>query len=105
MTSGGNGISGSGQRGRLLAALAAMLLWPAAVSAQMFSDRPPPMPPAAIPDAPSGPAMNLAPPSGPASTPTLPPTLTQPSIAVVPPVAAPPAASTPDQAVLSLTAR
>jgi hypothetical protein len=82
-----------------------MLLWPAAVSAQMFTDRPPPMPPAAIPDAPSGPAMNLAPPSGLASNPTPPPTLTQPSIAVVPPVAAPPAVSTPGQAVLSLTAR
>jgi hypothetical protein len=107
MISGSNGIGGSGQGGRLLPALAlaTMLLWPAAVSAQMFSDRPPPMPPAAIPDAPSGPAMNLAPPSGPASIPTPPPTLTQPSIAVVPPVAAPPVASTPGQAVLSLTAR
>jgi hypothetical protein len=105
MTSGGDGISEPGQGGRLRAlALAAMLLWPAGVSAQMFSDRPPPMPPAAIPDATSGPAMNLAPPSGPASTPTAPPTLTQPSIAVVPP-AAPPAVATPGQAVLSLTAR
>src|ERR1700754_2515356 len=105
MTSGGDGISGSGQGGRLMAfVLAAMLLWPAAVSAQMFTDRPPPMPPAAIPDASSGPAMNLAPPSGPASIPTPRPTLTQPSIAVVPPVVAPPA-TTPGQAVLSLTAR
>src|SRR6266404_3711024 len=107
MTTGGHGISGSGQGGRLLraCALAVTLVWPAAVHAQMFTDRPPPMPPAAIPDAPAGPAMNLAPPSGPASVPTLPPTMTQPSIAVVPPAAAPPSASTPGQAVLSLTAR
>src|SRR5882672_101956 len=107
MTRGDHGINGSGQRGRLLRAfaLALMLAWPAAVHAQMFSDRPPPMPPAAIPDAPAGPAMNLAPPSGPASIPTLPPTLTQPSTAAVPPVAAPPAAPNAGQAVLSLTAR
>src|SRR3979411_1657993 len=88
MTSGGHGISGSGQGGRLLRAfaLALMLVWPAAVHAQMFTDRPPPAPPNAGPDAPSAP-------------------LTQPSIAVVPPVAAPPAPSTAGQAVLSLTAR
>jgi len=107
MTSGGHGISGSGQSGRLLRALALalMLVWPAAVHAQMFTDRPPPVPPNAVPDAPSGPAMNLAPPSGPASIPSLPAPLTQPSIAVVPPVAAPPAPSMAGQAVLSLTAR
>ena len=107
MTSGGHGISGSGQGGRLLRAfaLALMLVWPAAVHAQMFTDRPPPVPPNAVPDAPSGPAMNLAPPSGPASIPSLPAPLTQPSIAVVPPVAAPPAPSSAGQAVLSLTAR
>jgi len=107
MTSGGHGISGSGQGGRLLRAfaLALMVVWPAAVHAQMFTDRPPPVPPNAVPDAPSGPAMNLAPPSGPASIPSLPAPLTQPSIAVVPPVAAPPAPSTAGQAVLSLTAR
>jgi hypothetical protein len=107
MTSGDSGIGGSGQGGRLLRglALAAMLLWPTAAPAQMFTDRPPPVPPALVPDAPSGPAMNLAPPAGPASVPSLPAPLTQPSIAVVPPVAAPPAPSTPGQAVLSLTAR
>jgi hypothetical protein len=54
--------------------------------------------------------MNLAPPSGPASMPSLPaplmqPSLTQPSIAAVPPVVAAPSASPPGQAVLSLTAR
>jgi hypothetical protein len=90
--------------------LALALLGPVPVSAQMFSDRPPPVPPSSIPDAPGGPALNLAPPSGPGSLPTLPPTLTQPtivppSIATVPPVAPPPGASTAGQAVLSLTAR
>jgi hypothetical protein len=76
---------------------------------QMFSDRPPPVPPAAVPE-PSGPAMNLAPPSGPASIPSLPPaltqpSLTQPSIVAVPPIIAPQSATVPGQAVLSLTAR
>jgi len=68
MTSRGNGIGGYGRAGRLLPALAlaAALLIPASGSAQMFSDRPPPVPPASVPEAPSGPAMNLAPPSGPA---------------------------------------
>jgi hypothetical protein len=83
----------------------------APASAQMFSDRPPPVPPAVVPDVPdvpSGPALNLAPPSGPAATPSLPAPLTQssPSIATVPPPAvAPPGAAAPGQAVLSLTAR
>jgi len=86
----------------------AVLLWAtlaAPATAQMFSDRPPPVPPASVPE-PSGPAMNLAPPSGPAATPGLPPPLTQPSIAAVPPaVVAPQGAAMPGQAVLSLTAR
>ncbi|HKS20688.1 MAG TPA: hypothetical protein VJS63_15910 [Bradyrhizobium sp.] len=77
------------------------------VSAQMFSDRPPPVPPASVPDAATGPAMNLAPPSGPGSIPTMPapltqPTIAQPSITTVPPVTPP---ATAGQAVLSLTAR
>ena len=72
----------------------------------MFTDRPPPIPPASVPEAPAGPAMNLAPPSGPASMPNLPAPLTQPPIAnVAPPVMAPPGASSPGQAVLALTAR
>jgi hypothetical protein len=88
-----------------LAALVALAV-PTASLAQMFSDRPPPVPPSSIPDVPSAPAMNLAPPSGPASAPNLPAPLTQPPVsAVTPPVAAPPIASTPGQAVLSLTAR
>jgi hypothetical protein len=80
----------------------------APVSAQMFSDRPPPVPPAAVPEPPTGPAMNLAPSTGPASVPNLPPSLTAPpSVAAVPPVvpAPPPGAATPNQAVLALTAR
>ena len=113
----GNGGHGRGRRILPALALATMLggLIPATVSAQMFSDRPPPVPPAAVPDAPTGPAMNLAPPSGPASGPILPapltqptlaqPSITQPSIAAVPPVTPPPGASTAGQAVLSLTAR
>ena len=110
MASGDDGIDRAGRRGRLLSAfafaavLASGIVAPAA--AQMFSDHPPPVPPASVPEAPpSGPAMNLAPPSGPASIPSLPAPLTQPSIAAVPPVVAPPGASTPGQAVLSLTAR
>ena len=106
MTSGGNGIYRSWRGGRLLPLLALALagvLTTAPAMAQMFSDRPPPVPPASVPE-PSAPAMNLAPPSGPASSPSLPAPLTQPSI-TVPPVAAPSGASTAGQAVLSLTAR
>jgi len=109
MTPGGNGIDGSGRGGRLLPALALagilVSLMATSAPAQMFSDRPPPVPPASVPEAPSGPAMNLAPPSGPASIPSLPAPLTQPSIAIVPPAAASPSASTAGQAVLALTAR
>src|SRR6266404_2519055 len=108
MTLGATGINGSGRSGRPLPALvlAGILisLIAAPATAQMFSDRPPPVPPAAVPE-PSAPAMNLAPPSGPASIPSLPAPLTQPSIATVPPVAPLPGAPTPGQAVLSLTAR
>jgi hypothetical protein len=110
MTSRGNGIGGCGRGGRLvpLLALAVALLLPAAGSAQMFSDRPPPVPPALVPE--PAPAMNLAPPSGSGSAPSLPapltqPTIVQPSIGTVPPVVPPPGASTAGQAVLSLTAR
>ena len=75
--------------------------------AQLFSDRPPPVPPASVPD--PGAAVSLAPPSGPASGPTPPPpTLTQPApppVAVAPPATAPTAAAPPSQAVLALSAR
>src|SRR5260370_37170521 len=108
MTLGGNGISGSGPGGRLLPALVLAGVLVAAIAApvraQMFSDRPPQGPPAAVPEL-SAPAMNLAPPSGPASVPSVPAPLTQPSIAAVPPVTPPPGAPAAGQAVLSLTAR
>jgi hypothetical protein len=106
MTSGGNGIHRSRPGGRLLAALALACVLHAAMalpaSAQMFTDRPPPVPPGSVPD--PGGAISLAPPSGPASIPSLPAPLTQPSTAV-PPVVPAPGASTSGQAVLSLTAR
>ena len=108
MISGGNGIDRSRRGERRLPALVLgcllISLIAAPANAQMFSDRPPPVPPAAVPE-PSAPAMNLAPPSGPASIPNLPAPLTQPSIAAVPPVVAPQGAAVPGQAVLSLTAR
>src|ERR1700694_799181 len=107
MTFGGNGIDRVGRSERLFPGLvlAAMfvLAISTSVSAQMFTDHPPPIPPGLVPD--PGSAINLAPPSGPSSIPSLPPPLTQPSAAAVPPVVAPPAASTAGQAVLSLTAR
>jgi hypothetical protein len=89
----------------LAGVLLAVIVTPA--TAQMFSDRPPPVPPASVPE-PLGGAISLAPPSGPASIPSLPAPLTQPSVAAVPPVAPPPgapAAPAAGQAVLSLTAR
>jgi hypothetical protein len=111
MTPRRNGIDGSGRRGRpaLAFALSYLLVsvFPATVSAQMFTDRPPPVPPASVPDPPGG-AMSLAPSSGPAAIPSLPaPLLTQPPppVASVPAVVPPPGASTAGQAVLSLTAR
>src|SRR6267142_215451 len=113
MTSGGIGFdrSAAGGRPMLALALVAMLISAMAgpAGAQMFTDQPPPVPPASVPD--PGGAISLAPPSGPGSGPNLPaPSLTQPSIvppsiAAVPPVAASPVAPTPNQAVLSLTAR
>ncbi|KRR26571.1 hypothetical protein CQ14_03260 [Bradyrhizobium lablabi] len=114
MISGGNGIAGNGQGGRPLPAfvlaLAFVAVFSVPASAQMFSDRPPPVPPAAVPDAQTGPAMNLAPPSGTGTIPTVPPPLNQPtivppSIATAPPAAPAPGAATPNQGVLSLTAR
>jgi hypothetical protein len=110
----GDGIGGFGRAGwpfpALALALALVSLLPASGSAQLFSDRPPPVPPAAVPDVQTGPAMNLAPPSGLGAIPMLPAPLTQPSIvppstATIPPVVPQPGASTASQAVLSLTAR
>jgi len=109
MTHGGEGIGLVRRRGRLWPALAVLALSALSTSAyaQMFTDRPPPVPPAAVPE--PGAAVNLAPPSGPASAPptgSLPPALTtQPSMVAVPPVNAPQGAAAPGQAVLSLSAR
>ncbi|MEA2922233.1 MAG: hypothetical protein QOF07_2196 [Bradyrhizobium sp.] len=106
MIPGGYGIGRSGQDTRLLPTLALvcglLCMMAAPAAAQMFSDRPPPVPPGLVPE-PAAPAMNLAPPSGQASIP-IPAPLTQPSVAAIPPVV-PPGAATAGQAVLSLTAR
>jgi hypothetical protein len=114
MTPRGNGFGEHGRAGWSFPALAlavALSLQPVPAFAQMFQDRPPPVPPGLVPDAPSGPALNLAPPSGPGANPAFPaplnqPTIVPPSIATVPPAAAP-APGTPgsNQAVLALTAR
>jgi hypothetical protein len=68
----------------------------APATAQLFSDSPPPVPPAEVPD--PGPAVSLAPPSGAASGPSVPtqPPPNQQTISVPP---------TPGQAVLALSAR
>src|SRR5581483_11514101 len=110
MSSGGQGRGESGRgrglRRRFALALLLVLALPAPLSAQLFSDRPPPIPPAPVPEPPAGPAMNLAPPSGPASIPNLPAPLTQPPpVAVAPPAAAPQSVAPPNQGVLALTAR
>jgi len=108
MTHGGAGI-GRVRRGRRLwpALIVVLSTLSSPVSGQMFTDRPPPVPPNAVPE--PGAAVNLAPPSGPASAPptgSLPPALTtQPSMVAVPPVNAPQGAAAPGQAVLSLSAR
>ena len=67
--------SRSTARGASALALAfalAALAWASPSRAQLFSDRPPPVPPGLVPDVPSGGAISLAPPSGPASAPNLP---------------------------------
>src|SRR3954462_13269880 len=94
----------AGRRARLALALA-LFAMPAPSFAQLFSDRPLPIPPGLVPDVPSGGAISLAPPSGPASAPGLPPPFTQPPGPGVPPAARPPPiASTPGTSVLSRTA-
>ncbi|MBR0715085.1 hypothetical protein [Bradyrhizobium liaoningense] len=113
MTLGGDGIDGWRRSGRLLPTLmlvvSVLVLGPTGAQAQFFSDRPPPVPPASVPD--PGNAVSLAPPSGPVGVPSLPPTLTQPASPTIPPTvstvppAAPLGAATPGQAVLSLTAK
>lgn len=96
---------------RIAFALAAALALsaPQSAVAQFFSDRPPPIPPASVPEPPAGGAISLAPPSGPAAAPPgLPPTLIQPPVSAVTPPAVsplPPTPAAPPQAVLALTAR
>src|SRR3954467_7303515 len=117
MTLGGDGIIGWRRGTSLLPMLilAACLytLGQNAAQAQLFSDRPPPVPPASVPD--PGAAVSLAPPSGPGAGPVLPPgpqALPGPPVAAIPPGApaaippvAPPPAAAPNQGVLSLSAR
>ena len=111
MTAWGHDLRSTGRGGRLALLLGLALhagVWPQAASAQFFSDRPAPVPPAAIPDVPSGPAISLAPPSGPAAAPPLPGPLAQPPVAnVAAPVPSPVPAVVPGpgQGVLALTAR
>ena len=84
----------------------------APAQAQLFGDRPPPVPPAAVPD--PGPAVSLAPTSGATSAPNLPPVLTQPQpnqpmpnqpSLNPPPAAGAPPSLAPGQGVLALSAR
>ncbi|MDA9434865.1 hypothetical protein [Bradyrhizobium sp. CCBAU 51627] len=113
MTFGGDGIIGWWRSGRLRPALVLALCLVAlgqnTAQAQLFSDRPPPVPPAPVPD--PGGAVSLAPPSGPGAGPSLPPTLMQPNTPSMPPAvttvppAAPLNAAAPGQAVLSLSAK
>jgi hypothetical protein len=111
MTSGGDGISAIRRGAVLWLALALLPALVAPANAQFFSDRPPPIPPALVPD--PGAAVSLAPPSGPAAAPPsapaapgVPAPLTQsPSMAAVPPAGVPQGAATPGQGVLSLSAR
>ena len=81
-------IQAPGASAGLAVALAVVLLaaLPATVSAWLFcADRPPPGTPVPVPELlPAGPAMNLAPPSGPASIPNLPAPLTLPVVAALP---------------------
>jgi hypothetical protein len=107
MTARGHDLDRFLRGGRLTLALACLLAFavPRIAAAQIFGDHPPPVPPGLVPDVPSGPAISLAPPSGPASAPNLPPPLTQPPVSAVTPAPAPAIAPTPNQGVLSLAAR
>jgi hypothetical protein len=101
----------SRRSGRLTLVLVCLLgiLAPHVALAQLFGEQPPPVPPGLVPDSPAGPAISLAPPSGPASAPSFPAPLTQPPVSATPPPMpagpAPALATAPSQAVLSLTAR
>lgn len=105
MASRGTGGIKSGRRGAFALALLLAAWGPQSASAQLFSDRPPPIPPGLVPDVPAGGAISLAPPSGPAAAPSLPAPLTQPPVAAVTPPAVSPLPAAPAQAMLALTAR
>lgn len=90
--------------------LLASLLLSAPASAQFFGERAPPVPPAAVPlpEGVGNGAVSLAPPSGPASIPSLPPSILAPPMAAPATPSAPAgaaASSTSGQAVLALSAR
>ena len=104
---GSSGKFGAGVRWACVLACLWALASATPVAAQLFSDRPPPVPPAPVPEAPapSVPAISLAPPSGPASGPPLPAALTQPPVSAIAPPPAATAAPAPNHAVLALTAR
>jgi hypothetical protein len=95
-------------------ALAGSMSLAAPAAAQLFGERPPPVPPAAVP-LPEGVgtgAVSLAPPSGSATAPTFPSSVLGPPIGAAPasPISAPPAvaavpSSTSGQAVLALSAK
>lgn len=94
-----------GARQRMMTAgiAGALLVAATGADAQIFGERPPPVPPTTVPNVLTGPAINLAPPSGPAAQPDLPPA--QPSLATPAPIA-PAAPLVPSgQAVLALNAR
>lgn len=106
MTCGGDGIyrfrQGSGLLSALMLAVLLVFAPVGPAAAQLFGDRPPPVPPLSVPD--PGNAISLAPPPGPVSSPNLPTPMLPPPVGAVPSTIMPPAAA-PGQAVLSLTAR
>ncbi len=106
MIFGGNHRGSSGRRSwpLLVSVVTLLATFPCAASAQLFGEQPPPVPPVSVPEAPPGPAISLAPSSGPASMPNLPAPLTEAPVAAVP-LAASPKIAPPAQAILSLTAR
>jgi hypothetical protein len=112
----GGRLWGAGRQKGLTARAALVLLAALSssgpASAQLFGERPPPVPPASVPlpDGIGGGAVSLAPPSGPGAAPVLPPSILAPPMAApAAPAAAPPAAALAPapatQAVLALSAK
>jgi hypothetical protein len=113
----GGPLRGAGRPKAAIARLCALvfvavLSLPTLAHAQFFGDRPPPVPPAAVPlpEGVGAGAVSLAPPSGPGSAPAFPPAGLAPPMTAPPgpAVAAPPAPAAPptaNQAVLALGAR